>query len=137
MDAVSIIAIATLKAFGLTELLLRRDAVACRFTPDASDRGTSFQILISYVAAFILLVLIAPVTPWPRLAWRARAVAAGIALAGLGLRWWSMIVLGRFYTRTLVTTAYQAVVQFGPYRVVRHPGYLGLRLRKPRREAQK
>ena len=36
-----------------------------------------------------------------------------------------MIVLGRLYTRTLVTTADQAVVRSGPYRVVRHPGYLG------------
>jgi len=36
-----------------------------------------------------------------------------------------MIVLGRFYTRTLVTTANHTVVRSGPYRVIRHPGYLG------------
>jgi hypothetical protein len=46
-------------------------------------------------------LLIAPATPWPRLAWGARVVAAGIAFGGLGVRWWSMIVLGRFYTRRL------------------------------------
>ena len=36
-----------------------------------------------------------------------------------------MRVLGRFYTRTLVTTGDQEVVRSGPYRLVRHPGYLG------------
>jgi protein-S-isoprenylcysteine O-methyltransferase Ste14 len=125
MEASSIVAVAALTAFGLTELLLRRDVMARRFRPDASDRWTSFQILLSYVAAVILLTLVAPVTPWPRLARDARVVAAGIALGGIGLRWWSMIVLGRLYTRILVTTANQAVVRSGPYRVVRHPGYLG------------
>ena len=125
MEATSIVAVAALTAFALTELLLRRDAVARRFKPDAGDRGTSFQILLSYVAAVILLALSAPATPWLRLACGARVVAAGVALGGIGLRWWSMIVLGRLYTRTLVTTADQAVVRSGPYRVVRHPGYLG------------
>ena len=125
MEATSIIAVAALTAFGLTELLLRPGAVARRFEPDVSDRGTSFQILISYVTAVILLVLIAPATPWLRLAPGVRVCAAGIAFGGLALRWWSMIVLGRFYTRTLVTTADQAMVQSGPYGVVRHPGYLG------------
>ncbi len=125
MEATSIIAVAALTAFGLTELVLRQGARARRVKPDASDRGTSFQIMISYVAAVILLALIAPATPWPRLAWGARVVAAGIAFGGLGVRWWSMIVLGRFYTRMLVTTANQAVIRSGPYRIVRHPGYLG------------
>src|SRR5215472_13542435 len=125
MVASSIVATAALTAFGLTELLLRRDATARRFRAEESDRGTSLQILLSYVAAIILLTLVAPVTPWPRLAHGARAVAAGIAVGGIGLRWWSMIVLGRFYTRTLLMTANHTVVRSGPYRVVRHPGYLG------------
>jgi len=34
-------------------------------------------------------------------------------------------VLGRFFTRTLRVTGEQRVVSDGPYRVVRHPGYLG------------
>ena len=47
------------------------------------------------------------------------------AFAGLGLRWWAMVTLGRSYTRTLVTTADQSVATTGPYRLIRHPGYLG------------
>jgi hypothetical protein len=36
-----------------------------------------------------------------------------------------MIVLGRFYTRTLVTVSNQELVNRGAYRLVRHPGYRG------------
>ena len=36
-----------------------------------------------------------------------------------------MRVLGEYYTRTLRVTDTQAIVSQGPYRVIRHPGYLG------------
>jgi protein-S-isoprenylcysteine O-methyltransferase Ste14 len=38
---------------------------------------------------------------------------------------WAALTLGRFYTRTLLATPDQVVVRTGPYRFVRHPGYLG------------
>ena len=44
---------------------------------------------------------------------------------GLALRAWAMRTLGRSYSRTLRTEAEQGVVDIGPYRLVRHPGYLG------------
>src|SRR5262249_51469200 len=44
---------------------------------------------------------------------------------GLGLRVWAMAALGKFYTRTLLTLPDQRVVDRGPYRWLRHPGYLG------------
>jgi protein-S-isoprenylcysteine O-methyltransferase Ste14 len=36
-----------------------------------------------------------------------------------------MRALGGFYTRTLRTTEHQHVVDTGPYRMIRHPGYAG------------
>ncbi len=36
-----------------------------------------------------------------------------------------MRTLAQFYSRTLRTSQDQVVVQHGPYRFVRHPGYLG------------
>jgi protein-S-isoprenylcysteine O-methyltransferase Ste14 len=45
-------------------------------------------------------------------------------LAGVALRYWSMRTLGEFFTRTLAVLPDQRVVQEGPYRMVRHPGYL-------------
>jgi protein-S-isoprenylcysteine O-methyltransferase len=43
---------------------------------------------------------------------------------GATLRWWAMHTLGEFFTRTLTTLAEQRVIEAGPYRWVRHPGYL-------------
>ncbi len=48
-----------------------------------------------------------------------------IAVGGVALRGWANRTLGEFYTRTLLVTQDQPVVQQGPYRVIRHPGYLG------------
>ncbi len=48
-----------------------------------------------------------------------------VALGGLLTRWWSMRVLGAFYTRTLKVVEDHVIVQAGPYRWIRHPGYLG------------
>jgi protein-S-isoprenylcysteine O-methyltransferase Ste14 len=46
-------------------------------------------------------------------------------LSGLTVRSWANRVLGAAYTRTLRVDAEQRIVQDGPYRLVRHPGYLG------------
>ncbi len=48
--------------------------------------------------------------------------------AGLGLRIWSLRTLGAAYTRTLRADVAQPLVTDGPYRLVRHPGYLGTHL---------
>ncbi len=46
-------------------------------------------------------------------------------LLGLAFRAWSMRVLGSSYTRTLRVAGAQEIVDRGPYRYIRHPGYLG------------
>ena len=45
--------------------------------------------------------------------------------AGLSIRVWSMKSLAESYSRTLRVTNGQTVNESGPYRFVRHPGYLG------------
>lgn len=49
----------------------------------------------------------------------------GVEMAGVGLRVWAMRELHGHYARTLRVVDEQAVVRTGPYRYVRHPGYLG------------
>jgi len=51
-----------------------------------------------------------------------------LLLAGLMLRWTSVIVLGRYFTVTVTVVEDQRVVETGPYRFVRHPSYSGLLL---------
>jgi protein-S-isoprenylcysteine O-methyltransferase Ste14 len=47
-------------------------------------------------------------------------------IGGLTLRYLAAKTLGEFYTRTLLVTPEQQVIEQGLYRVVRHPGYLGI-----------
>jgi protein-S-isoprenylcysteine O-methyltransferase Ste14 len=56
------------------------------------------------------------------------AVAAGTAVfsAGVALRTWSIITLGRFFTSRVAIQPGQRVVRAGPYRVLRHPSYAGM-----------
>jgi len=49
-----------------------------------------------------------------------------IMLLGLSMRVWAARTLGEFYTRTLTVTENQRIIEGGPYKVVRHPGYLGI-----------
>ncbi|MBG9389430.1 methyltransferase family protein [Caenimonas aquaedulcis] len=52
------------------------------------------------------------------------AIGVILCLAGLALRYWSRRVLGRFFTIGVVRQEGHRVVREGPYRHVRHPGYL-------------
>lgn len=51
----------------------------------------------------------------------------GVALffSGIGLRIWSKLSLGRYYTFDISVTPAHRVTTKGPYRFVRHPLYLG------------
>ncbi len=56
----------------------------------------------------------------PAFAWGAIAVM----VAGFGLQTWSMLTLGPLFTLTLKTQDEHSIIERGPYRFVRHPGYL-------------
>ena len=103
--------------------LLRQGQTAKSVRPTATDRGTSLLIMCAYALA--VLAITTHVLPGVALPAAAAWAGVGIGVLGYAVRVWSMRVLGRFYTRTLVTTADQRVVREGPYRLVRHPGYLG------------
>ena len=51
-----------------------------------------------------------------------------LILAGVAFRWYSVWVLGKFFTRVITIQAGQTVVQRGPYRFIRHPSYSGAML---------
>jgi protein-S-isoprenylcysteine O-methyltransferase Ste14 len=112
-----------LALFGLTEFVLRSGHTAKSIKTTSTDQKTTPLIFACYSVVVALLVY-----PWRvgrvlplSVAW----LGVVVAFAGLLLRWWAMLVLGQFYTRTLVTTAAQTVVRRGPYRNIRHPGYTG------------
>jgi protein-S-isoprenylcysteine O-methyltransferase Ste14 len=115
---------AEVAAFALGEL-----TQAFKLRRDASRAGLVGELVFRVVLLAGILVL--PL---------ARAVLAGAVLGGAGvfvlglvvgglglvLRWWSFASLGRYFTIVVKTSADQAVISRGPYRVLRHPSYTGL-----------
>ena len=55
------------------------------------------------------------------------ALIAGLALilAGVGIRVWAIRILGDLFTATVQIKEAHRLVREGPYRIVRHPSYLG------------
>ena len=109
--------------FALEALLRHRQRLSLTASDD--DRGTTRTIIAAYAVAADLPVVVHGATRR-----RLPAAAGGLGLAleatGLGLRAWSMRVLGGSYSRTLRSDgAVQPLVDRGPYRAVRHPGYAG------------
>jgi protein-S-isoprenylcysteine O-methyltransferase len=66
--------------------------------------------------------------PFADLAWFRAHHSVGIALflAGLALRAYAVIHLGRFFTVNVAIASDHKVVDDGPYRWLRHPSYTGL-----------
>ena len=60
--------------------------------------------------------------------WAMYTVGLIVVVAGLGLRVWAILTLGRFFTPSVQIQGGQRVVESGPYRYVRHPSYTGMLL---------
>jgi protein-S-isoprenylcysteine O-methyltransferase Ste14 len=54
--------------------------------------------------------------------------AVVLCVAGLILRWWAIIILGRFFTVDVTIEKDHELVERGPFRIVRHPSYAGVLL---------
>jgi protein-S-isoprenylcysteine O-methyltransferase Ste14 len=95
------------------------------------DRASRFVLLISIFVVIFLGI---------RAAFNARQFAISgdrmllfctgifLILAGAAFRWYSIWVLGKFFTRVVSIQAGQTVVEKGPYRFIRHPSYSGAML---------
>ena len=108
------------------EVLLRRrdDADAAEWSGGAEDRRSTRLLICAYILSVVVLSLLDALgvgtAPLPD-----RWVGVVAIAVGLSLRAWGMATLGRFYTRTLRVASDQQIVEHGPYRLVRHPGYTG------------
>jgi protein-S-isoprenylcysteine O-methyltransferase Ste14 len=95
------------------------------------DRSSKFVLLAGLGVGIYLGVLAAFAAPqFAILGDRPLLFAIGILLmlAGVALRWYSIWVLGRFFTLSVSIQAGQTVVERGPYRYIRHPSYSGAML---------
>jgi protein-S-isoprenylcysteine O-methyltransferase Ste14 len=110
--------------FFVQELILRRPGAASSLNASHDDGGTTRRLLASSGLAYGLPLVLRRL-PLPIMPSAAAATGLIMQACGFALRVWSMRTLGSFYTRTLRTTQDQHVVDTGPYRMIRHPGYTG------------
>jgi protein-S-isoprenylcysteine O-methyltransferase Ste14 len=103
---------------------MRRPGPASALHGGSEDAGSTRDIAVSFAAVAVSSPLLRriPVRPLP---WPAAALGLSMQATGLALRAWSMQTLRQSYTRTLRVSNEQEVVDRGPYRHLRHPGYLG------------
>lgn len=114
--------------FFYMELRRRRGEQAKSVVDGEFDRRTTRYIGYAYFVSILALLV----------AWFLNALGLGLlpiwvawvgvvlALCGLFVRTWATRALGTSYTRTLRVAQGQHIVQSGPYRFIRHPGYLGM-----------
>jgi protein-S-isoprenylcysteine O-methyltransferase Ste14 len=125
--AIPFLGVLIIVGFFFLEARLRRGEEAKSWQVGQFDqRSTMFIVMAYFICGIALLsalllnrLSIARLPVW--VGW----LGIFIALIGFGLRAWSMSVLGTFYTRTLKVSDSQSIVRAGPYRLIRHPGYLG------------
>jgi protein-S-isoprenylcysteine O-methyltransferase len=88
------------------------------------DQGTTRALITAYAVAAISAPVIKrlPLRPLPV---AMQPIGVGLQGAGLALRAWSMQSLQASYSRRLRVSNTQSVVESGPYKHIRHPGYLG------------
>ncbi|MGE5207723.1 MAG: methyltransferase family protein [Alphaproteobacteria bacterium] len=116
--------------FLISELLLtvtRRSRSRTGTKQDRSTLRVVWLVIIVSVAAGMYVA-----THWPaaRLPYPRSFVVAGVVLfvAGLFLRWWAIITLGRFFTVDVTIEKDHELVERGPFRIMRHPSYTGVLL---------
>jgi protein-S-isoprenylcysteine O-methyltransferase len=93
----------------------------------SQDQGSARLIWIAVTLGVVAAIAVQRL-PFTQLNWPDRIVrptALALLLAGLAIRWWAIITLGRYFTTDVATQRQQPVVQAGPYRFVRHPSYSG------------
>lgn len=116
-------------AYLASELLL---TVTRRSRGDGArqDRSTLRVLWIVIIASVVAAMYVA--THWRSAVLPNRELFALIGLvlfvAGLAVRWWAIITLGRFFTVDVQIAKDHQLVERGPFRLVRHPSYTGVLL---------
>ena len=114
-------------SLGLWALMEVRQAFHRRPEATSTDRGSLLVTRLSGVVAGLLatLGLTVKAAEFPV---SSMLLATGLVIMWVGilLRWWCFRTLGRYFTFNVMTSYDQPMITSGPYRVLRHPSYLGI-----------
>jgi protein-S-isoprenylcysteine O-methyltransferase len=107
-------------------LLVRRRSAAA-----SQDRWTKWIVVLASRAGIVAALAIAALAPGLRAYandWWTLGLGVATVLAGVALRVWAILTLGRHFRREVTIEPGQTLVRRGPYRLLRHPSYTGLLL---------
>lgn len=93
-----------------------------------ADRGSLVLLWVIIALSIMLAFNAAYSLPAADLeALRAPALYTGVLcyVLGLSLRWYSIVLLGRFFTVNVAIATDHRLIDTGPYRYLRHPSYSG------------
>lgn len=93
----------------------------------SSPEWSFFVVVLVVMACFAAAVVIAldNVLPLPGGVWWPPIVGIVLLWVGLAVRLWSVVTLGPYFQLMVVIQEDHRVIDKGPYRLVRHPSYLG------------
>jgi protein-S-isoprenylcysteine O-methyltransferase Ste14 len=92
------------------------------------DRGSLNLIVILWwigIAVGFVFSLLLPQAAIPGKRTSLFFVGICLMLLGVALRWYSVAVLGKYFTFDVAIHSGQVLVEVGPYRYIRHPSYSG------------
>jgi protein-S-isoprenylcysteine O-methyltransferase len=114
----------------ISELLLTATRRSRSRTGTRQDRSTLRVVWLMIIASVAAGIYVAG--HWPAAALPHGRIFAFVGAvlfgAGLFLRWWAIITLGRFFTVDVTIEKDHELVERGPFRMVRHPSYTGVLL---------
>jgi protein-S-isoprenylcysteine O-methyltransferase Ste14 len=118
--------------FVFIERGLRKGSLARSWKVGQHDRGSQAVLGVAWGITSLSLY-IAPVLNYYQYLLIRPGLLIGIIglmimMIGIVIRYWAAKTLGVYYTRTLRIEGQHPVIKEGPYRVLRHPGYLGVML---------
>ena len=114
----------------ISELLLTVTRRSRSRTGTKQDRSTLLVVWLVIVVSVVAGICVAKHWPAAALPHYRGFMFVGVALfvTGLLLRWWAIIILGRFFTVDVTIEPDHQLIDRGPFRMVRHPSYTGVLL---------
>jgi protein-S-isoprenylcysteine O-methyltransferase Ste14 len=94
----------------------------------ARDKGSLSLIVVFWWLGIAMDFSLSLLLPHANISWKRTSlffVGIGLMLMGIGLRWYSVAVLGKYFTFDVAIHDGQGLVEAGPYRYIRHPSYSG------------
>ena len=116
-----------LLVFGVLASMFQPGYNPLSITAKPGDKGTGAQIIWSVYVTQLASILESAYLRYPRsVEWDLVAIIALAAMIlGLSLRTWAVFTLGSLFTMHIAVQKNHTIICKGPYRIVRHPSYLG------------